>query len=159
VSARSVFAASPGYADFTGTLAATSEYMFRDIETSEGAAVQGSLNYEHDTGFYASVWGSNIDETLGSIEVDVYGGWKGDLGGVGVEVGATQYLFSQTNEDVVLEEGLDVIVIPTTWSFMPASRSPASRPGRSSRTTISIRMRTPSILPAHIPFRSRTTCR
>jgi uncharacterized protein (TIGR02001 family) len=109
VSARSVFAASPGYADFTGTLAAISGYIFRGIETSEGAVGQGSLNYEHDTGFYASVWGSNIDETLGSTEVDVYGGWKGDLGGVGGDVGAIQYLFPETNEDDVLEEGLDVI--------------------------------------------------
>ena len=83
----------------TGTLAATSEYMFRGIESSEGAAVQGSLNYAHETGFYASVWGSNVDETLGSTEVDVYGGWTGDVGGVTVDVGAIQYLFPETNEN------------------------------------------------------------
>jgi uncharacterized protein (TIGR02001 family) len=69
-------------ANVTETLAATSVYMFRGIGTSEGAAVQGSLNYAHETGFYASAWGSNIDETLESTEVDVYGGWTGDLGDI-----------------------------------------------------------------------------
>src|SRR5688500_5028797 len=75
-------AAYGAQANVTGSLAPTSEYMFRGIGTSEGAAVQGRLNYAHETGFYASAWGSNIDETLGFTEVDVYGGWTGDLGAI-----------------------------------------------------------------------------
>jgi uncharacterized protein (TIGR02001 family) len=75
-------AADVAQANVTGPLAATSVYMFRGIGTSEGAAVQGRLNYAHETGFYASAWGSNIDETLESTEVDVYGGWIGDLGDI-----------------------------------------------------------------------------
>jgi uncharacterized protein (TIGR02001 family) len=97
--AAALLAAGPSQADLTGTLAATSEYMFRGIETSDGAAVQGSVLYSHATGLYAGVWGSNIDETLGSSEVDVYGGWTGDVGGVTLDVGALQYLFPETNED------------------------------------------------------------
>ncbi|MGH8501192.1 MAG: TorF family putative porin [Gammaproteobacteria bacterium] len=102
-SASSVLMIAPAHADLTGTVAATSEYMFRGIESSDGAAVQGSLNYNLDSGFYAGVWGSNIDEALGSSEVDVYGGWSGDLGGVGIDVGALQYLFPETNEDDALD--------------------------------------------------------
>jgi uncharacterized protein (TIGR02001 family) len=102
VSCSSV-AAGDAQADVTGTLAATSEYMFRGIETSEGAAVQGSLNYAHETGFYATAWGSNVDETLGSTELDVYGGWSGDVGPVTLDVGAIQYLFLETNEDNAID--------------------------------------------------------
>lgn len=98
-----IFVFDPAQADVTGTLAATSEYMFRGIETSEGAAVQGSLNYAHETGFYATAWGSNIDETLGSSELDVYGGWSGDVGPVTLDVGAIQYLFLETNEDNAID--------------------------------------------------------
>jgi uncharacterized protein (TIGR02001 family) len=77
--------------------------MFRGIETSNGAAVQGSLLYGHDSGFYAGIWGSNIADFLGSSEVDVYGGWTGDLGSVTLDVGALQYLFPETNEDDALD--------------------------------------------------------
>jgi len=90
-------------ADFTGTLAATSEYMFRGIETSEGAAVQGSLTGALDSGFYAALWGSNIDEELGSTELDAYGGWTGDVGPVTLDVGAIEYLFLETNEDDAID--------------------------------------------------------
>jgi uncharacterized protein (TIGR02001 family) len=101
--ACSMLAASPSSAGFTGTLAATSEYMFRGIESSDGAAVQGSLLYSHATGLYAGAWGSNIDEALGSTEVDVYGGWAGEVGPVTLDVGAIQYLFLETNEDDAID--------------------------------------------------------
>lgn len=97
-----IFALGPVRADFTGTLAATSEYMFRGIETSQGAAVQGSLTGALDSGFYAALWGSNIDETF-STELDVYGGWTGDVGPVTLDVGAIQYLFLETNEDNAID--------------------------------------------------------
>jgi hypothetical protein len=51
-----------------------------------------------DSGFYAALWGSDIDETF-STELDVYGGWTGDVGPVTLDVGAIQYLFLETNED------------------------------------------------------------
>ncbi len=65
--------------------------------------MQGSLSGALDSGFYAALWGSNIDETLGSTELDVYGGWTGDVGPVTLDVRAIQYLFLETNEDNAID--------------------------------------------------------
>ena len=52
---------------FTGTVALNNDYIFRGIsQTDHNPAIQGSINYTLDTGFYGTsvyggVWGSNLD--------------------------------------------------------------------------------------------------
>src|SRR5690242_9420468 len=61
----------------TGTVSAVSEYMFRGISSSNGAAIQGSLDWSSDSGWYAGIWGSNTAPIVfDGTEVDVYGGYK-----------------------------------------------------------------------------------
>jgi len=44
----------------TGTL--TSDYVFRGVsQTDSSPAIQASLDYEHESGFFAGVWASNVD--------------------------------------------------------------------------------------------------
>ena len=70
-----------GYAqaDVTETITAISDYDFRGISlTARDPALQGGLDYVHDSGFSAGVWGSNVD--FGdccdeNIEVDYYLGY------------------------------------------------------------------------------------
>ena len=63
-------------AEVTGNIGATSNYLWRGTtQTSNEAAIQGGLDYAHDSGFYAGTWASNVDfgdET--SYELDFYGG-------------------------------------------------------------------------------------
>ncbi|MCZ4303937.1 TorF family putative porin [Zoogloeaceae bacterium G21618-S1] len=72
-----------------------SDYQYRGYsQTKENMAVQGGFDYAHASGFYAGVWGSNVswlDE--GSLEVDVYGGFKNTLGDFGYDVGLLQYVY------------------------------------------------------------------
>jgi uncharacterized protein (TIGR02001 family) len=62
-----------------GSLAATSDYVFRGVsQTDEGPALQGSIDVGHSSGFYAGAWASNVDfdEPDGiDTEVNLYAGW------------------------------------------------------------------------------------
>ena len=64
-----------------------SDYLFRGVsQTHGGAAIQGGVDYAHPSGFYVGAWGSNITWVKdflgsGSLEVDVYGGYKNTFGG------------------------------------------------------------------------------
>lgn len=70
-------AASGG--DFSATVTAASDYDFRGITlTAQDPTLQASIDYAHDSGFYAGIWGSNID--FGNccsedIEIDYYVGY------------------------------------------------------------------------------------
>lgn len=76
-----------------------SKYRFRGIGLSdEDPAIQGTINLNHDSGLYAGVWSSSIDgfgELGGSnIEVDLYGGYKKDIGGgFAADVGLLYYAY------------------------------------------------------------------
>jgi uncharacterized protein (TIGR02001 family) len=83
----------------SGGVTLASQYRFRGISLSdEHAALQGTINLNHKSGFYAGVWGSNIDgwgELGGSnLELDIYGGWKGEVTkGVTLDVGLLYYAY------------------------------------------------------------------
>lgn len=84
-SAHAAEAASPH--TFTGNMTLASEYLYRGIAQTRGKpALQGGFDYAHSSGLYAGVWASNVswinDATAGAsagLEVDVYGGYKGNL--------------------------------------------------------------------------------
>lgn len=67
-------------AGFTVTPTVTSDYDFRGVtQTLEDPAFQLGVNYAHDSGFYAGVWGSNVDFGPGdpSMELDLFTGFSG----------------------------------------------------------------------------------
>lgn len=94
--------ASPAaFAGATGNVGAFSEYMFRGVSQGAGAAVQGGLDYAHDSGFYAGTWVSNIGfggAGSNSAEVDGYAGFAGKVGGLGFDIGALYYWYSEEDE-------------------------------------------------------------
>jgi uncharacterized protein (TIGR02001 family) len=63
----------------TGTL--TSDYMFRGVsQTDSSPAVQVGIDYEHENGFFAGVWGSNVDfGDDANVEVDFFAGYFGEV--------------------------------------------------------------------------------
>ena len=59
--ALGLLAASVAHAEVSGTLTLTSDYLFRGItQTDEKPALQGGLEWAHDSGVYAGAWGSSI---------------------------------------------------------------------------------------------------
>ena len=70
-----------------GNVGFTTQYYARGLrQTDEGTpAVQGSLEYNHSSGVYLGVWGSNVsDDVIGngaSVELDFSAGYRGTIGG------------------------------------------------------------------------------
>lgn len=95
--------ASPAaMAGVTGNVGAVSEYLFRGIESSGGAAVQGGVDLSSEAGLYAGTWASNTGgpAAAGGTELDFYGGWAGKAGPVGLDFGAIYYMFTEDEEDL-----------------------------------------------------------
>lgn len=86
------------FAEITGTVAATSEYLFRGVEQEDGAAVQGSLTWNNASGFYAGAWASNA-AIAGGNELDLYGGWTLEMGnGLSLDLGVIYYMYSEAEQ-------------------------------------------------------------
>lgn len=87
-----------GEITISGNAAVVSEYRFRGVDLSGGdIAVQGGVDLGHSSGVYVGTWGSSLDEDTvgyGHTELDVYGGWSGNIGGgLSADVGAIYYLY------------------------------------------------------------------
>ena len=98
-----LLAAVHAHAGTTGSIALTSDYLFRGItQTNEEPALQGGIEYAHDGGFYAGIWGSSISwlsdadpDVSSQVEIDGYAGYRSSFGdsGVGFDVGALYYWY------------------------------------------------------------------
>ncbi len=84
----------------TGNFGITSDYRFRGIQQTDGdPAFQGGFDLAHSSGLYLGTWGSNVSswaagpKTSTKLEIDLYGGYKTEVAGVGVDVGAIAYMY------------------------------------------------------------------
>ncbi len=101
--AGSAMAVTPAFAQenesgisISGNAAVVSQYRFRGVGLSGGdIAIQGGIDLSHASGFYVGTWGSSIDGGLyGSTELDIYGGWSGEVtSGVTADVGVLYYAY------------------------------------------------------------------
>jgi uncharacterized protein (TIGR02001 family) len=81
----------------SGGATLVSDYRFRGIsQTNRKAALQGTFSISHESGFYATVWGSSIDDYVAALsdqEVDLVAGYKKSVGTATVDVGVTYYWY------------------------------------------------------------------
>ncbi|MBF0184466.1 MAG: hypothetical protein HQM06_08760 [Magnetococcales bacterium] len=83
----------------SGNLTLTNNYVSRGMSnTSGGPALQGTVNVNHDTGFYLGLFGSNIninkDNGGATLELDPSMGWSKEWeNGLGVDLGMIQYFY------------------------------------------------------------------
>ena len=87
-----------------------SQYIFRGLtQTANKPAIQGGVDYTNASGFYLGTWASNVswleDSALGgntlgyknsSLELDLYGGYRGAVKDVAYDVGLLQYVYPGT---------------------------------------------------------------
>lgn len=104
VLASTILLASPAAAEekksaitISGGATLVSDYRFRGIsQTDKRAAVQGTVTVAHDSGIYATVWGSSIDDYVANgsdQEIDLIAGWRKSLGATTVDVGVLYYWY------------------------------------------------------------------
>lgn len=76
-----------------------SDYRYRGISQSRlKPALQGGVDFAHKSGVYVGAWGSTIQwiKDAGgdsSVELDLYGGYKGSLGDVAYDLGLLHYQY------------------------------------------------------------------
>ena len=88
-----------------------SQYIFRGLtQTANKPAIQGGVDYTNASGFYLGTWASNVSwlgdaaaasaDTFGyknsSLELDLYGGYRGAIKDVAYDVGLLQYVYPGT---------------------------------------------------------------
>ena len=111
----------------------TTDYRFRGIaQTSTKPALQVGADFTHKDGFYLGAWGSNVSwikdyvgATKGSLEVDLYGGYRGDTGmGVTYDVGLITYQYpSNTAAAVLANANTTEIYGAVTYNIVTAKYS------------------------------------
>ncbi len=88
-----------GESGFTLTLtpSAGTDYLFRGVsQTRNRPAIQGTVELQHESGFYVGAFASNVafPGTDARQEVDTYGGYRfSPLTGFSVDLGAIGYLY------------------------------------------------------------------
>ncbi|MBB3033599.1 TorF family putative porin [Alteriqipengyuania lutimaris] len=81
----------------SGNVSLVSDYRFRGVSFSdEDIAVQGGIDFGHESGFYVGAWASSLEDSAlyGHTELDVYGGWSGEVSpGLTVDAGLLYYIY------------------------------------------------------------------
>jgi uncharacterized protein (TIGR02001 family) len=117
-------------AELTANIGVVSNYVFRGItQTDNGPAVQGGVDYAHDSGFFVGTWVSNVEfketesvdvidaagetvtltnETDGPayVEVDLYAGYGGTVDELSYKAGLYYYGYPGSSSFNYLELGL-----------------------------------------------------
>jgi len=97
-------APEPDYT-ITGNLGIVSDYRFRGAsQTDKKPAVQGGFDFAHKSGFYLGTWASNVSSWASldgsGQEIDIYGGFKGELPlGINFDAGYISYKYPSTESN------------------------------------------------------------
>lgn len=88
--------------DVSANMSLTSNYVWRGMtQTKDSPAVQGGVDLNY-MGVYAGAWGSNVDfgaNDNNSMELDLYGGYAGEVAGIGYDIGYIEYVYpNKSNE-------------------------------------------------------------
>jgi len=94
-------------AELSANVAATSNYLWRGMEQTGGAAaISGGIDYAAESGFYAGTWASNASWAEGmTYELDLYAGYGGSAGGFDYDVGFVYFAYpDETSGDADFSE-------------------------------------------------------
>ena len=78
----------------SGNIAIQSDYVWRGLTQNEGdVSFQGGFDFEDESGFYAGVWGANVNFGGASTEGDLYIGFGNEIEGFEYDVGIIEYTY------------------------------------------------------------------
>ncbi len=82
----------------SGNFGLFSDYRFRGISQSDKKpAAQGGFDLVHKNGFYLGTWSSSVNSefavSTSGLELDVYGGYKFNVGDLGIDIGNLYYYY------------------------------------------------------------------
>lgn len=86
-------------AEVSYNAAVTSNYVWRgDAQGADTTALQGGVDYEHESGVAAGIWTSSL---LGDTETDYYASFGGESGKLSYEAGVIAYDYNNDPADFI----------------------------------------------------------
>ena len=94
----------------SGNAAIQTDYIWRGMTQNDGQnSVNVGLDVDFENGFYIGTWGAAVDVAKAStaagqtpanstLELDYYGGYTFEMGGIGVNIGAIQVKYDGNND-------------------------------------------------------------
>jgi len=87
----------PSFASVSANVTFATDYIWRGMtQTGGDPAVSGGFDYAADSGFYAGIWGSNVNFNIDGAgsELDVYFGYAFETeGGLGVDINYVDFTY------------------------------------------------------------------
>lgn len=117
----------------TGNFGLTTDYIFRGVsQTQHKPAVQGGLDYSHASGIYVGAWASNVSwvkeggfKDNSSLEVDLYGGYKGSSGDFGYDLGVITYYYPGDQKAGATDPDTTEVYVGGSWKYVSLKYSRA----------------------------------
>ena len=123
-------AKSSPYGSFSGNVTFTNDYVFRGYSLSnQHPAVQGSLTWEHPSGFFAGVWGSNLSNSGDGLEMDWSAGYAGSMDKFSYSATIVYYTYPWSNASDEYWEG--IVQAGYDFGFMSADAGVGYSPKQS----------------------------
>lgn len=109
-----------------------SDYRFRGIsQSNRRLALQGTLSLSHESGPYATIWGSSIDDYVAAgadAEIDLVLGYRRTFGGTTIDAGILYYYYpgaGNANTDFVepfvsIAHAFGPVTAKATAAFAPS---------------------------------------
>lgn len=135
------FAAAPALAadapasphSVSGNFGLATDYIFRGVtQTQHTPAVQGGFDYSHTSGIYLGAWASNVSwvkaggfKDNSSLEVDLYGGYKGSVGDIGYDVGVITYYYPGDQIAGATDPDTTEVYVGASWKYLSLKYSRA----------------------------------
>ena len=96
IATGALLVASQAHAGVSATVKVASDYTFNGVsQTDNDPALQASLDYAHDSGFYVGSWASNVNfDDVANVEWDFYVGNYWQLNDkIGLDAGVAYYTY------------------------------------------------------------------
>lgn len=118
-----VFMPMSAQAGTTANIGVANMYLWRGLDVSDSSAqVSGTLQYNHDSGFYVGGWASSIWAGAG-YELDLYGGYGGSVGDVTYDISYWEYLYPEAGalDDKLSDTDASDIVLSVGYGMFSAA--------------------------------------
>lgn len=135
VASSAVMAQAAPESSLSFNVGGVTDYRYRGLSQSRNQpAIQGGVDYADKSGFYVGAWASTIKwikdsgnaaaPTDGSLELDIYGGYKGSAGAIAYDVGVLRYEYVG-NKGLAVNPNTTEVYAAITYGMFTAKYSHA----------------------------------
>lgn len=103
-------------AGLSANIGAMSDYYFRGTDQGvNGASMMGGLDYEADNGLSVGTWAASLNN--GEMEIDVYGGYSGEVEDFSYYLGYTGFFYTEDGATEFHEINFNLGYGPVTFEY------------------------------------------